>query len=263
MNRILERSEVFVILTAIVLVNVVFVWAAAEGYFRGGVYNYGRFLLLGGTLAVVVFAIRGWVGIKEIIAPLFKWRVHPKWYAFAILWPLGIASTVLAIKVLFTETRFEDLDFQTQFLTRFDILFTVGFGALIGEIVWVSYSIRRLSRFTSFFLASIIVAIFWTLWWMPMAYFNFGIIPGLTPFSLLINQTGVALICGLLYFHSRSALCVLILQFCVNLSLLVFPVLPTNGGSGTYIFFATTYLTLAVLAYLLLGPKPLFRKQDA
>ena len=260
MNRLLDRGEVFFFLIAIVVANLIFVGAAAQGYFGGGAYNYGRFLLLGGTLFVIVFAIRGRAGLAEILAPLFRWRVHPKWYLFAVLWPVVIGLLVLGIKILTTEFRFADLSFETRLLMRPGILFTVAFGALVGEIVWVSYSIQRLSRFMTVFVASLVVGAFWTLWWMPMAYFDYGIVPGLEPLPLLINQTGVALVCGLLYYHTKSAFCVLIMQFCVNASLIVLPVLPTTGGTGTYLFFAITYVVMAVLAYVVLGPKPLLSK---
>lgn len=258
--RFLERYEVFIVLAGIILANVVFVAMAASGYVTGGLYNYGRFFLLGATLLVVILMVRGSSGLSDIVKPFLNWRVKPKWYLFALLWPPVIAMGVLLAKVLLTDFKLADLTFGTQFLTRFDILANVAVGAFIGEIVWVSYAIRQLSKFASVFLAAVFVGIVWTLWWMPMAYFNFGIVPGLEPQTLLMNQTGVALFCGLVYYHTRSALCVLILQLNVNLSLLVFPVLPTTGGEGTYTAFAAAYLICAILGFVILGPKPLFAR---
>ncbi len=262
MRDLFRRHEVLTFLSFIVVVNAIFVAACAEGILPDSVYNYGRFALLGSVMLLVVYASRGLWAIVDLFRPLAHWRVAPKWYLLAMLWALSIGILVLAGKIALGVTAFEDLSLQLGVVTNPRIMLTLVIGALIGEIVWISYSIRYLSQRHTIFVAGLIVGVFWTAWWLPMAHYDYGIIPGLKLLPLLINQTGVALMCGLVYFHTRSAICVLLLQIGVNSSILVLPVLPTTGGEATYMAFSITYFLSAVLAYIVLGPKPLLFKQQ-
>lgn len=261
MSDLLRRHEVLSFLCLIVVVNALFVAACAEGVLPDGLYNYGRFALLGGVMVLVVYVSRGFFAVLDLFRPLAHWRVSPKWYLLALLWAFSLGAVVLAGKVLFTNTKITDIALQLGVVSNPRIMATLIIGALIGEIVWISYSIKHLSHRHTVFVASLIVGLFWTAWWMPMAYYNYGIIPGLKLAPLLINQTGVALMCGLFYYHTRSALCVLVLQIGVNGSILMLPVLPTTGGENTYWAFSITYFIAAVLLYLYLGPKPLLARE--
>jgi len=49
--------------------------------------------------------------------------------------------------------------------------------AFLGEVVWVSHSLRELSKITKPFYASQIVCFIWTLWWIPVVQLGEGIIP--------------------------------------------------------------------------------------
>jgi hypothetical protein len=233
-----------------------FVWGCAWEILPRGLYNYGRFLLLGLTLVGVVYYSRGASAVADLIRPLLRLRAAPKWYIAALIWGACVAMIVLIGKALFTSANFSDFELQLGVITQPRILLTIFISALIGEIVWISYSVKRLSQTWTLFTSALIVGFFWTAWWMPMAYFDYGIIPGLNPIALLINQTGVALMCALVYFHTRSAFLVLVMQMVFNSSILALPVLPTTGGEGTYLVFSIAYFTSAVLAFAYFGPAP-------
>ena len=262
MSNLLRQHEVETFLCSIVVINALFVTACAEGFLPDALYNYGRFALLGSALALVVYLSRGGEAIWELFRPLRRWRVAPKWYALALIWAGMVGIFVLSAKLLLTDLSFSELELQFSVVTNPRILMTLIIGASVGEIVWISYSIKHLTFKHTTFAASLIVGVFWTLWWFPMAYYNYGIIPGLTLAPLLINQVGVALACGLFYYHTRSALCVLLLQVGVNTTILVLPVLPTTGGEMTYWAFSISYFLAACLGYLVLGPQPRLFKSD-
>ncbi|MHA6263842.1 hypothetical protein ACXYMO_11620 [Arenibacterium sp. CAU 1754] len=263
MRTFLQKYEVFVFLFGIVVVNALFVTACVKGVLPDGAYGYGRFALLGATLVLVVFLSRGTGAVVDLFRPLTRWRVSPGWYVFSLIWAAAICAVVLLGKVALTQTTFDDLSLRLGIVTSPRIVLNIFIGALVGEIVWVSYSVGALSKRHTVIIASAIVGLFWTAWWMPMSYYDYGIVPGLHPLALLISQTGVALMCGFVYFHTRSAICVLLLQIGVSASILILPVLPTTGGQMTYVAFGITYAVATVLAYLLAGPRPLIGQRIA
>lgn len=262
MRTFLKNNEVYVFLFSIVLVNTLFVTACANGVLPDGAYGYGRFALLGATLVLVVFLSRGIQAVIDLFRPLANWRVPMRWYVLSAVWATLICVFVLLGKIALTGTLFSDIELRLGIVTSPRIVLNIFIGALVGEIVWVSYSVGALGKRHSVFVASLIVGIFWTAWWMPMSYYDYGIVPGLHPVALLIGQTGVALMCGFVYFHTRSAICVLILQIGVSASILILPVLPTTGGQITYAVYGITYVAFTAGAYLVAGPKPIWRKQE-
>jgi membrane protease YdiL (CAAX protease family) len=260
MMDFVRRYEIWVFLVAIVVVNAIFVGAIDAGILPAGLYGFGRFLLLGGVLFALVFFLRGVEGMVELLRPMLKWRVAPAWYLVAIVWGAGNMILFLIGKGLFTGNGLAEVTANLGIVSQPRVQVTIFVSSFIGEIVWISYAVGKLSeRFTPY-VAALITGVFWTLWWGPMWVLNFGIIPDLPFLALLINQTAVAVVAGFLYWHTRSGLVVLIGQMLFNASLLVFPVVPSNGGIATYSAFAVVYFLTALALFLVKGPKPLFRR---
>src|SRR5690606_22436718 len=113
--------------------------------------------------------------------------------------------------------------------------------AFMGEVVWVSYAIRELSKRITPFYASPIIGILWTVWWLPSVSFNAGIIDNLPIWSLTLNMLGAAGMCAIVYGKTKSGICVCLLQFMMNMSVLMLPVSPAVGGIQTYSTYAVIY----------------------
>ncbi len=250
------ETEVWTFLILIVLVNAAFVWGIDNEVLPQRLYNLGRFLLLGLTLVAVVIAFRGTGGLLSLIRPMAVWRLSPGWYLFALLCAPALCILTLAGKAAITGEAF-----SPNFHIAGDPskMRTVVIGSFVGEIVWVSYSLSRLSRRFTLFEASLIVGVFWTLWWTPIVLLGIGVIPGLPLVALLINMLGIAVMCGFVYAKTGSGLIVLILQIMVNSSILIFPVNPVDGGIPTYWAFSAVYAFAALVVAMAFGPKPLFR----
>jgi membrane protease YdiL (CAAX protease family) len=256
MRNALARSEVWMFLVLIVLVNTAFILGIANGLLPLRAYNLGRFLLLGLVLVIVAAAFRGGEGLRALIRPMRVWRVHPGWYLLALFWAPLICAVTLLLKTLLTGGNAFVPTFEI--VSRGSIMRTILIGSFIGEIVWVSYAIGRLSDRFTLLEASLITGLFWTLWWTPIVIFGKGVIPELPLGALFLNMLGIAAMCGFVYSRTGSGLVVLLLQVMVNSSLLVFPVLPTTGGVPTYWAFGVLYVTGVALVYLLFGARPLF-----
>ena len=263
MTNLRHKYEVWIFLTLIVLVNAVFVTAVVNEVLPQAVYGLGRFVLLGTVLFGLVFMVRGWEGVLDILRPMIEWKRSPLLYLFAISWTVALCVIVLVARDIAVGNNLLTGDALRAGMAKLahpKLILTLLVSSFIGEMVWVSYAVRRLSRQFTHYVSALIVGAVWTMWWLPMAIHNFGIIPDLPLIALLFNQMGIAAMCALVYYHTRSGLLVLLMQIMFNATILVFPVTPTVGGAGTYWAFALTYFCAATLLFIRFGPGPLFRK---
>lgn len=255
MRASLQRYEVWVFFVLIIIANTTFIVAIDHGILPFGLYNSGRFLLLGTVLIAVVALSRGGAGIVALLVPLTRWRVTPGWGVFAALWAATLCLSFLAAQAVITGRWPDDLLPGLDTILRPSVARTVLIGALVGEIVWVSYAISNLAPRFGSVPAGLIVGTVWTGWWAPIVGLNVGVIPDLPIVALWINMLGVALVCGFVYEHTRSGLLVLLLQIGVNSAMIIFPVVPATGGLDTYWAFSVTYLVAAMALHQICPPK--------
>ena len=259
MMNFVRKNEIWVFFFLIILSNTAFIWAIDVGLLPEGAFNMGRFALLGGVLFGLIFVLRGFGGIIDLLRPMLVWRVAPVWYLVAIVWAIANMVLFLMGKGVVTGNGLAEIRTNFGIVTRPSVMVTILISSFIGEIVWISYAVRKLSQTHTVYIAAMITGLVWTLWWVPMVYFEIGVIPGLPILAMLINQTGVAAVAAFLYWHSRSGLIVLIAQILFNGALLVFPVAPTTGGVPAYYAFASMFFVSALALFLVAGPKPIFR----
>lgn len=258
MMSLLRKYEVWWFLGLIVAVNAVFVSGIGFQILPENLYQLGRFALLAGILGGIVMITRGTVGIMDLLRPMGQWRRAPIWYLFAFLWNPILCLLILG--VLYILRPNEMPNFAPDFVIAANpyVIRTVLISSFIGEIVWISYAIRRLSTSFTPYISAVIVGLAWTCWWLPMVFYNIGIVPDLPVGALVFNQVGIAVMCAFVYMHTKSGLLVLCLQLTFNFTILVLPVTPAVGGITTYWVFAVTYFIAASLLFVFFGPKPLF-----
>lgn len=263
MMNTFRRYEVWVFLGLLVVVNAIFVTLVVQEVLPQGVYGLGRFALLGTVLFGLIFLVRGWAGVMDVLRPMVEWRRSPLLYLFAFGWTLALCLVVLTGKGFLTGEflALNEIRAGLSKIAEPKLLVTLLVSSFIGEIVWVSYAVRKLSESFTPYVSALIVGFVWTLWWLPMAIYNYGIIPELPLGALLFNQMGIAAMCAFVYHHTRSGFLVLVMQLVFNATILVFPVTPTEGGPLTYWAFAMTYFSAATLLFLRFGPGPMiFRR---
>lgn len=265
MKDFVSKYEVWIFLVLLVLGNALFVTGIVSGILPEQLYHLGRFALLGAILFSLIFLVRGVDGVLHVVRPLLEWRRSPLVYIFAFVWTIALCLLVLVTKGFITgdHLSYGVLAPGLAKITDPALVRTIVASSLIGEIVWISYAVRELSKQFTHYVSALIVGMVWTMWWLPMAIHNYGIIPNLPLLALMFNQMGIAAMCAFVYFHTRSALIVLIMQFVFNATILVFPVTPDEGGVVTYWAFALTYFSAATLLFLRFGPGPLFQKKKS
>ena len=256
-RRFVRSHELLIALSLVLIANALFVGGIHSGILPAKLYYFGRFLLLGSTLGTVVLIGSGFSGVFELLRPMLRWRISPWWYLLAFTWAVSMCVLTLIGKITFTGAPLSILRPDLSVILMPAVAVTIFVGSFVGEIVWVSYAIRKLSaRFTPF-IGSQIVGVVWTLWWMPMVLLNVGVFPDLPPVALLVSMLGIAAMCSFVYHHTKSGIAVLILQMMVNSSSVIFPVIPHTGGVGTFVAYGVVYYIAVVLLYLGFGPKPI------
>jgi membrane protease YdiL (CAAX protease family) len=176
---------------------------------------------------------------------MLNWKIHPKWYLLGALILPVVAIITLVLKSFYNDVEYNSFFNMSTTTFRAYIAFLVW--SFIGEVVWVSYCIRELSKITKPFYAGLIVAVFWGTWFVPVIILGEGIFPEIPIIPAYIFRFGAAGICAFIYSRTKSAIPVLMLQYAANLTLVSFPITPTKGGDTTYTVFGTIYF-LAMLA---------------
>ena len=249
MSEFIKKYEIWVFLVIGPIINALFVYARIQNIIPRFLYIHGRFCVLLLVLLAIVKFTRGNEGIKEIFRPMLKWKVNPKWYLFSLLFAMSVGTITLFLKGLYFEGEyfsFLKFDFAAQTLKGSLVLLIWAF---LGEVVWVSYCIRELSKITKPFYASLLVGIFWTIWWIPIIYHGEGILPGIPIGPLSIFMMGIAGMCAVVYGRVKSGVVVLVMQFMLNMTLNILSVSPTKGGVSTFTAFAITYF-LTMLGFM-------------
>lgn len=258
MISFIKKYEIWIFLILAPIVNAIVVYIRTLDVIPQNIYNHGRFAILLLLLVCIVKFTRGNDGIIDMFKPMLKWKVKPKWYILSLVFAFSIASIALIIKGIYIgEGIFSFIIIQSDAMYPLLALILLVW-AFCGEVVWVSYCIRELSKITTPFWASQIVGVFWALWWFPVVYLGEGVIPDFPYWALLIGMTGTAGMCAVIYELTKSGLAVWLLQFMLNMSLIVLPISPKVGGVPTYTTFVVVYYLVMLGFMYYLYPKDKF-----
>jgi uncharacterized protein len=204
----------------------------------------------------VTFALAGGAGVRKLLGSLAVWRVAPKFYAFALLYPSAVA--LFALGALRLTGQVETIHFDFGEAAGFDFLWLSVRISLVEEIAWVGFLLERLSRRWRLFGACMAAGAAWGVWYIPLVLAEIQVAPGLPIFPLILNFMTIAAICGWLYLRTKSAFVVFVMQLTTNYTSQIIPVLPLRGGVRQYIAFVVMKALLALALYWFWGPRPLF-----
>ena len=137
---------------------------------------YFQFLLIlpaiGPALAAIIAAriVHGKAGIRDLLRPLFQWRVGAIWYILAVISPVVL---LMAGKVLTGLLGFVVTQAQPQ-----GNILPVVMGAFVmslfsnpwEEIGWRGFALPRLQKRYNALFATLIVGVLWGLWHLPLFF---------------------------------------------------------------------------------------------
>ncbi len=241
--------EIWIFLVCAPLSSAIFVYGMYLHVVPGRLYIHGRFFSLLILLMAMVKFTRGNSGLKDLFAPMLVWKIPLKWYLFAFFFAASIACLTLCLKAFYLGGDFKIFKLYFHDVLEIKFFLNMILFALVGEVVWVSFAVRKLTKIMNPFPASLIVGVVWGLWWTPIVMYNVGVIENLPIVALLINMMGAAGICTIVYEKTKSGICVWVLQIMLNTSCLVFPVSPGCGIPTYWAFSILYFLVMVVLMY--------------
>lgn len=227
--------------------------------------NHGLAVLRNYTPAILAIAVtliaQGRGAALKNFKSLIRWRVHPRWYVFAVFYP-GFVG-MLALGALWAVGAIDPTD-SSQFKFGFEeahtpyFIYLSGMQAAVEEIAWIGFVLVVLCRRYQLFQAAVITGLMWGCWYIPLVVADIQVAPGLPIGPLVLNFVTIAAICGWLYQRTKSSGVVFVMQFMTNYTSQVIPLLPLRGGIQQYIAFVVMKSLFALVLYLIWGPRKLF-----
>jgi membrane protease YdiL (CAAX protease family) len=134
----------------------------------------GYAMILLGSYAPGIVAVAltardaGAAGVRQLVAPAFRWRVQARWYVFASTYVVCVklAAALVHRVVLGEWPRFGT---DPLWLIPLAIAFSTPFQAG-EEIGWRGYALPRLAGRMGLRWAGIVLGVIWALWHIPQFY---------------------------------------------------------------------------------------------
>ena len=112
------------------------------------------------AIFIVLALTRGRAGVRGLLASMVRWRVGLRWYAVALLLPVGIILAALYLNALFGGPTPTAADFGGWYTLPLSFLITtLFFGPLAEEPGWRGFLLPRLQSNYSPLVASLIVGV--------------------------------------------------------------------------------------------------------
>jgi CAAX protease family protein len=193
--------------------------------------------------------VGGRAGVKELLARLAQFRVHPAWYAFALGFPVVVAVIALGISALLGAKLEEPFRLHPPALVQ-SFLFMFFFVGIGEETGWRGYAVPELLKQHAWPHVAFLVAAVWTLWhapffgtqitWVQLPAFVSSVFAAsvLATFLFLRTRFSVPLLCAFHAMVDAFAGCC------------VFPLF--KGGSLTLFWWVDSLLWCAAAGFVLL-----------
>ena len=195
-------------------------------------------------------------GIRRLLAPAVRWRVHPIWYAIAILGPIGLFLVGDVIRSLL---RLEVPAAWLAVPSASALAFLAGAlvaGSFGEEVGWRGLAQPRLQLRRGALAAAIVVGALWSLWhlWPVVTPGGFAT-TGVSGIALtFVRLTATSVVYAWLLNSTRGSLLIVMLAHAGhNIAVQVVP-LPPGTQQGDPVT-AILYLVAAVVVVFVYGAK--------
>ncbi len=219
--------------------------------------SFGPFLA-----ALVVLAItQGKSGIGGLLRRMVRWRVGLRWYAVALLLPVGIALAATALNVLLgaRAPSAADLGGWTGLFSTFAVVLLIpGIGGTWEEPGWRGFALPSLQAGRSALVASLILGAVWALWHLPLVVAT-GQMGG---WDIVIILAWTLVLTWVYNGTGGSVLIVMLFHAMFNTVSISF-ISPMFSGADSVRqswLLATVWCAVAVAVVVVAGPKHLSRK---
>ena len=177
------------------------------------------------AIAVTAWLL-GWGDVRQLLAQVRSWRIHPGWYVFALVVPTII---LLAGDALFAAyTHMMPTDWRWIQLPPWPVAVAAFVPPLGEELGWRAFALPRLQRRTGALGAALIIGVIWGAWHLPL--FLFPEMP-LADYPFFFAQVVAAsIIMTWLYNSTGGHLCItLVAHLMLNLNVVLYLPSPATG----------------------------------
>ncbi len=210
---------------------------------------------------MIVAILHGKEGVRVLLKSFSKWKEHPGWYLYAILFP----AVLYLIAALAHGHSLPDIKQGLQNIPL-ALLIAIPFGPLGEELGWRGYFLPELLKKHSTVVSTIILGFVWTVWHLASFTYPGAAIPsflGVGPWSVslyLCEIMAESFVFTYVYLKTRGSLIIAILLHAgfnasANIAQGFFPSLsdPSAGREGVFVTYiiltGVTALGLALLSF--------------
>ncbi|UJW85014.1 type II CAAX endopeptidase family protein [Devosia sp. SL43] len=181
----------------------------------------------------VAWTLAGRAGIAQLLAPLVRWRIHPGWYAVALLTAPAVTLIIVAIQAMVIGgNRFSGIGVPIPILLIWPLMAGLG-----EEIGWRGFLLPRLQPRLGVLPAALVIGAIWGLWHLPADYIALKAYGDWFIPAFLVNGpivlTAHAIIMSWLWNRTGGNLLLIVLyHFTITASAMVVPSGFTDGARG-------------------------------
>ena len=172
--------------------------------------QFGWLLFLPGTFVPALVAIGlteridGRARTTMLLRRMLAWRVHWRWYAFALGYMITIKLTAAAVYRV-TTGAWPVFGDTSPLLVLAGVLVSTPF-QMGEELGWRGYALPRLTRSLGARTASILLGVIWAFWHLPMFFIAGGDMAGQAFPVFLVTLSAVSVAMSWLYVKTRGSL---------------------------------------------------------
>ncbi len=218
--------------------------------------GYGPFLA-----ALVVLALtHGKSGIGGLLRRMVHWRVGLRWYAVALLLPMGIALTATVLNVLLgaSAPSTADLGGWTGLFSTFAILLLVpGIGGAWEEPGWRGFAVPRLQGGRSALFAGLILGVLIAAWHLPL------MVVGQVHYADIASIMGATLVLNWVFNSANGSVLIIMMMHAMNNTVSGSFFSPMFSGADSVRqswILAVVWCVVAIVVVMVAGPKHLSHK---
>jgi uncharacterized protein len=221
------------------------------------VAGFGPFLA-----ALIVLAVtRGKGGIAGLLRRMVLWRVDLRWYAAALLLPVGLATAATTLNILLGAQvpSSTELGGWTNLFSTFAILLLVpGIGGAWEEPGWRGFALPRLQAGRSALLAGLILGALIAGWHLPL------MVAGEVHYADIASIMGATLVLNWVFNSANGSVLIIMMMHAMNNTVSGGFFSPMFSGADSVRqswLLAVAWCAAAAVAILWAGPAHLSRQR--